>query len=106
MILHIQRAAWPLCGMNARAGWRFRLLEETRLIAHHPYSVRPMDVETIAKIYVKDLRERQPVHTVFKVTKKTHQTGRSGKPFLALTLGDRTGEVDARVFDNVQAIEP
>jgi 3'-5' exoribonuclease len=65
-----------------------------------------MDVETIAKTYVKDLRERQPVHTVFKVTKKTHQTGRSGKPFLVVTLADRTGEVDARVFENIEGIEP
>lgn len=64
-----------------------------------------MDVETVAKVYVKDLREKQAVQTVFKVTKKARQSGRSGKPFLVLTLGDRTGEVDARVFDNVDAIE-
>jgi 3'-5' exoribonuclease len=64
-----------------------------------------MDVETVAKVYVKDLREKQAVHTVFKVTRKARQSGRSGKPFLVLTLGDRTGEVDARVFENVEAIE-
>ena len=64
-----------------------------------------MDVETVAKVYVKDLREKQPIHTVFKVTKKARQTGRSGKPFLVLGLGDRTGEVDARIFENVDAIE-
>ena len=64
-----------------------------------------MDVETVAKVYVKDLREKQAIHTVFKVTKKARQAGRSGKAFLVLTLGDRTGEVDARVFENVDGIE-
>lgn len=64
-----------------------------------------MDVETVAKVYVKDLRDKQAIHTVFKVTKKARQTGRSGKPFLVLSLGDRTGEVDGRVFENVDGIE-
>ncbi|MBX5482587.1 MAG: HD domain-containing protein [Myxococcaceae bacterium] len=64
------------------------------------------EVETIRKVYVKDLREKQTLHTVFKVTRKTRQTARSGRSFLALALGDRTGEIDARVFDNVDAIEP
>ena len=64
------------------------------------------EVETIHKQYVKDLREKQSIHTVFKVTRKARQTSRSGKVFLTVTLGDRTGEVDARVFDNVEAIEP
>ena len=64
-----------------------------------------MDVETVAKVYVRDLRDKQQIHTVFKVTKKARQTGRSGKAFLVVALGDRTGEVDARVFDNVDAIE-
>ena len=57
-------------------------------------------------MYVRDLRDKQPVHTVFKATRKTRATARSGKVFLVVGLGDRTGEVDARVFDRVDAIEP
>ena len=57
-------------------------------------------------MYVRDLRDKQPVHTVFKVTRKARTTARSGKVFLVVGLGDRTGEVDARVFDRVDAIEP
>ena len=62
--------------------------------------------EVVRKVYVRDLRDKQPVHTVFKVTRKTRVTARSGKAFLVVGLGDRTGEVDARVFEQVDAIEP
>ena len=60
----------------------------------------------VRKVYVRDLRDKQPVHTVFKVTRKARTTARSGKVFLVVGLGDRTGEVDARVFDRVDALEP
>jgi 3'-5' exoribonuclease len=63
-------------------------------------------VETIQKVYVRDLRDKQPLHTVFKVTRKAKQTGRSGKPYVVMTLGDRTGVVDARIFDNVEQFDP
>ncbi|HSP19913.1 MAG TPA: OB-fold nucleic acid binding domain-containing protein, partial [Myxococcaceae bacterium] len=62
--------------------------------------------EVVRKVYVRDLRDKQPVHTVFKVTRKTRVTARSGKVFLVVGLGDRTGEVDARVFEQVDALEP
>ena len=62
--------------------------------------------EVVRKVYVRDLRDKQPVHTVFKVTRKARVTARSGKVFLVVGLGDRTGEVDARVFEQVDALEP
>lgn len=62
-------------------------------------------VETVRKVYVRDLREKQTVHTVFRVSAKKRQSARSGKSFLALELADRTGVVDARIFDNVDAAE-
>ncbi len=61
--------------------------------------------ETVRKVYVRDLREKQPVFTVFRVTRKTRQTSRNGKGFLVLGFGDRTGEVDGRIFDRVEALE-
>lgn len=61
--------------------------------------------EVVRKVYVRDLRDKQPVHTVFKVTRKARVTARSGKVFLVVGLGDRTGEVDARVFEQVDALE-
>src|SRR3954471_315887 len=63
-------------------------------------------VETVRKVYAKDLREKDRVNTVFRVTQKGKVTARSGKTFLALTLGDKSGEVDARIFDKVDEFEP
>ena len=70
-----------------------------------PSNPGPAD-EVVRKVYVRDLRDKQPVHTVFKVTRKTRATSRSGKPFLVVGLGDRTGEVDARVFERVDELDP
>jgi 3'-5' exoribonuclease len=61
--------------------------------------------ETVRKVYVRDLREKQPVFTVFRVTRKSRHNSRNGKSFLVLGFGDRTGEVDGRVFDGVDALE-
>ena len=71
----------------------------------HSSETAPGD-EVVRKVYVRDLRDKQPVHTVFKVTRKARATARSGKAFLVVGLGDRTGEVDARVFEQVDAIDP
>lgn len=61
--------------------------------------------ERIRKIYVKDLKLGEAIHTVFRAARKEKHTSRGGKSFLALTLVDRTGEVDGRVFDNVDAAD-
>ncbi len=61
--------------------------------------------EQIRKVYVKDVKVGADLHTVFKAAKKGKVTARSGKVFLSLTLVDKTGELDARVFDNVEAAE-
>jgi 3'-5' exoribonuclease len=63
-------------------------------------------VETVRKVYAKDLREKDQVNTVFRVTKKDRVTARSGKVFLSVVLVDKSGEIDARVFDKVDALEP
>jgi 3'-5' exoribonuclease len=43
---------------------------------------------------------------VFKVQKKSRTQARSGKAFLQVTLVDKTGELDARVFDKVDELAP
>jgi 3'-5' exoribonuclease len=70
-----------------------------------PDSNAPASDEQVRKVYVHALKEKEAVHTVFRVGKKARHAGRSGKGFLALTLQDRTGEVDARIFENVEAAE-
>ncbi len=61
--------------------------------------------ERIRKIYVKDLKLGEVVHTVFRAARKEKLTTRGGKTYLALSLVDRTGETDGRVFDNVEAAD-
>ncbi|HLT32012.1 MAG TPA: OB-fold nucleic acid binding domain-containing protein [Myxococcaceae bacterium] len=61
---------------------------------------------TVRKVYVKDLKDRERIHTVFRVTRKELVTARSGKTFLSLTFTDRTGHVDGRVFEKAEALHP
>ena len=63
------------------------------------------DEEKIRKIYAKDLKVGDAVHTVFRAAGKDKVTSRAGKTFLTLSLVDKTGEVDSRVFDNVENVE-
>jgi 3'-5' exoribonuclease len=62
-------------------------------------------VEKVRKIYVRDLQVKERIQTVFLVTKKARQLSRNGKTFLVLTLSDRTGDVDARIFDRAEECE-
>ncbi len=61
--------------------------------------------EKIRKIYARDLKIGDTVHTVFKAAGKEKVTSRAGKTFLTLALVDKTGEVDSRIFDGVEGTE-
>jgi RecG-like helicase len=65
----------------------------------------PETEEQIRKVYAKDLKAGETIHTVFKADKKEIHTSRQGKPWLAVALHDKTGAVDARVFENVEAAD-
>ena len=53
---------------------------------------------------VSALRPGQDVHGVFACTRKDRLMTRSGSPYLALELRDRTGTVPARAFQNADAL--
>ncbi|MGB0095886.1 MAG: HD domain-containing protein [Solirubrobacteraceae bacterium] len=53
---------------------------------------------------VTALRAGQGVHGVFACTRKDRLITRSGSPYLALELRDRTGTVPARAFQNADAL--
>jgi hypothetical protein len=61
--------------------------------------------ERIRKVYAKDLKNAEAVLPVFRATNKERHTSRAGKTYLSMTLIDRTGEVDARIFENVDVAE-
>ncbi len=52
-------------------------------------------------IYVSDLRPNEDVTTVFLVQAKDVRLKKTGEPFLSLTLVDKTGDIDAKMWDNV-----
>jgi len=69
-------------------------------------AAQELRLEKVRKVYVRDLEEKERVQTVFLVTRKTRNVGRTGKTFLVLVLADRTGEIDARIFDGIEQLEP
>jgi 3'-5' exoribonuclease len=56
--------------------------------------------------YVRDAAqcENKVITTSFVVAVKQVKPKKSGEPYLALTLADRTGHIDAKVWDNVTEI--
>lgn len=58
------------------------------------------------EIYVSELRPHQVVVSEFLVQSKEVRTKKNGGNYLSLVLADKTGEVEAKVWDNVEAIEP
>lgn len=50
--------------------------------------------------FVKDLKSGQQFEDVFLVARKNLAETKAGKPYLALTLMDKSGEIEARLWDN------
>src|SRR5438874_4215636 len=54
--------------------------------------------------YVKELGPNQTISTFFLVQNKEIRQKKSGEPYLSLALCDRTGELDAKMWDNVAEV--
>ena len=54
------------------------------------------------KVNVAEIKERDQVESPFLVREKILATAKNGKPYLTLKLMDRTGEIEARVWDRVE----
>ena len=50
--------------------------------------------------YLSELQPNQTVQGTFLVSYKDVRQKKSGDPYLSLTLSDRTGELDAKMWDN------
>lgn len=53
--------------------------------------------------FVKDLKDKDPVSAAFLVKESQVAVGKSGKPYMMVTLMDKSGEIEARIWDQVQA---
>ncbi|MFZ3209477.1 MAG: HD domain-containing protein [Geobacteraceae bacterium] len=56
------------------------------------------------KIFISGIKERDQVNTVFLVKEKITAMAKNGKPYLTLRLMDKSGEVEAKVWDNVDSL--
>jgi 3'-5' exoribonuclease len=54
--------------------------------------------------YVSDLEPNQIITSVFLVQSKDIRQKKSGDPYLSLIVGDRTGEVEAKMWDNAAEV--
>src|ERR1051326_5473259 len=66
----------------------------------------PPNQALMKDFYVRDAAqfENKNVTTSFVVASKQVKPRKTGEPFIALTLADRTGHIDAKVWDNVAEV--
>ena len=58
----------------------------------------------MTKIYAAQIRDRDAVDSVFLVREKTTALAKNGKPYLTLKLMDRSGEIEGRLWDQVEEL--
>jgi 3'-5' exoribonuclease len=58
----------------------------------------------LKKTCIAEIRDRDLVEAVFLVKDKIIAMAKNGKPYLTLKLMDKTGEVDAKVWDNADQV--
>lgn len=58
----------------------------------------------MGKTFVSGIKDRDLVDSVFLVKDKILAMAKNGKPYMNLRLMDRTGEIEAKVWDNVDAL--
>lgn len=58
------------------------------------------------EIYVRDLQPNQIITSAFLVQAKDVRFKKTGEGYLSLSLSDKTGEVEAKVWENVEEISP
>jgi len=58
----------------------------------------------VNKVFVNDIRDKSRVESAFLVKEKIEALARNGKPYLTLHLMDKGGEIEGRVWENVETI--
>src|SRR5262249_19184801 len=54
--------------------------------------------------FIKELQPNQTISTFFLVQMKEIRQKKGGDPYLSLLLADRTGELEAKMWDNVAEV--
>lgn len=59
----------------------------------------------MAKQYVVDIKDRDSVKAIFLVKEKIMAMAKNGKPYMNLRFMDKSGEVDAKLWDNTDVLD-
>lgn len=59
----------------------------------------------MSKQFVSEIKDRDPVNAVFLVKDKILAMAKNGKPYMNLRLMDKSGEVEAKVWDNTELLD-
>ena len=57
------------------------------------------------KQYIAELKDRDIVDAPFMVKEKTMAMAKNGKPYMNLKFMDKSGEVDGKLWDNVDELD-
>lgn len=66
--------------------------------------VEPVSGNRMKSPYVSELQANQVVTATLLVQHKDVRQKKTGEPYLLMVLGDRTGEIDARMWDNAAEV--
>lgn len=64
---------------------------------------RPRTSEMGSHLWVEDIKADTPVNGLYVAKTKRMGVTRNGDPFLSVTLADRSGEIEARIWEKAQA---
>ncbi len=56
------------------------------------------------RVLVKDIADKSKIKGIYLVARKVNATDRNGKAYLSLILMDKSGQIDARVFENADKL--
>ena len=59
----------------------------------------------MAKQFVGSIKDRDSVHAIFLVKEKIMAMAKNGKPYMNLRLMDKSGEIEAKVWDNTEVLD-
>ena len=59
----------------------------------------------MSKQFVSDIKDRDPVLAVFLVKDKILAMAKNGKPYMNLRLMDKSGDIEAKVWDNTELLD-
>ena len=54
------------------------------------------------KLFVSDLADKQVIQTTFLAKNKTLLTDKKGNQYISLYLSDKSGSIDAKIWDNIE----